>query len=152
MVEQALLNLFSPNVPPIDDFFRGVPRESASLRTSTSVTFAYCPATHPIDPHLLSEVERQEVAKEEAERQKVLMGRLEETTNAMKEQVHAHERYAKAPLAPGKGAGEIGRNAGFDPFAEPAGESDGDRSGNGTAGGDSSSAKTQADFDSTPLA
>ena len=71
MVEQALLNLFSPNVPPINDFFRGIPRESA-LRTSTSVTFAYFPTTHPIDRHLLNELERQEIAKEEAEHAKAL--------------------------------------------------------------------------------
>ncbi len=66
MVEQALLNMFPPNVPAIDEFFKGVPRQSA-LHTSTSVVFGYFPATHPIDRHLLSEVQRQEIAKEEAE-------------------------------------------------------------------------------------
>ena len=71
MVEQALLALFNPNVPPIDDFFKGTPRESA-LHTTTSAVFAYAPTTHSIDRHLLNELEREEIAKEEAEHTKAL--------------------------------------------------------------------------------
>jgi alpha-2-macroglobulin len=66
LVQQSLLNLFGSNVAPIDDIFRGGARQSA-LRTSTSATFAYYPATRPIDSQLLSESERLVLAAEESE-------------------------------------------------------------------------------------
>ncbi len=65
MIEQSLLSMFAWNVEPIQDFFRGRPREPA-MRTSTSVTFAYQPATRAIDRNLLAETERLEIAADEA--------------------------------------------------------------------------------------
>ncbi|MCL4190378.1 MAG: tetratricopeptide repeat protein, partial [Thermoguttaceae bacterium] len=65
MVEKALLERFASTVPAIDDFFRGSLREP-SLRTTSSITFNYCPATRPINPRLLSERERADLAAEEA--------------------------------------------------------------------------------------
>ncbi|HUY34628.1 MAG TPA: tetratricopeptide repeat protein [Pirellulales bacterium] len=67
LVEQALVEMFGSNVAPIQDFFRGQTRAPA-VRTMSSVTFAYHPATRPIDPKLLAEKDRLEVAAEEAER------------------------------------------------------------------------------------
>jgi tetratricopeptide (TPR) repeat protein len=67
MIEQALWEMFGSNVSPIADFFRGQPRASA-VRTASSVTFAYYPATRPIDSQLLAEKDRREVEAMEAER------------------------------------------------------------------------------------
>ena len=64
MVERALLDRFSWPVPPIQDFFRGGLRQPA-VRTTASITFGYHPATKPIDPQLLAEQDREELAKEE---------------------------------------------------------------------------------------
>ena len=66
MVEQSLLERFASPLPSIGDFFRGVPRESA-VRCTSSITFSYRPATQPINPRLLAEKDREEIAKEEAE-------------------------------------------------------------------------------------
>src|SRR4029077_4764803 len=71
LVEQSLVDVFGSNVAPIQDFFRGQPREAA-VRTMSSVTFAYRPDTRPIDPKLLAEKDRLEVAAEEAERLKAM--------------------------------------------------------------------------------
>ena len=38
------------------------------MRTNSSITFAYRPATRPIDRHLLAEEDRTEIAAEEATR------------------------------------------------------------------------------------
>lgn len=65
MIEQSLLSMFAWNVDPINDYFRGQPREPA-VRTTSSVTFAYEPATRPIDRNLLAEAERLEIAADEA--------------------------------------------------------------------------------------
>ncbi len=65
MVEKALLERFASAVPAIDDFFRGNLREPA-LRTTSSITFNYYPATRPVNPRLLSERERVDLAAEEA--------------------------------------------------------------------------------------
>jgi hypothetical protein len=65
MVEQALLERFAANSPAIQDYFRGELRQAA-VRTASSITFAYQPATHPIDARLLAEQDRLEVSKEEA--------------------------------------------------------------------------------------
>jgi len=64
LVEQALLDRFAWEVPAIQDFFRGHRRRLA-VRTSSSITFAYRPATQPINPRLLAERERLELAREE---------------------------------------------------------------------------------------
>jgi hypothetical protein len=66
MVEQSLLDRFGWQVAPIQDFFRGEPRQAA-VRTTSSSTFAYRPATQPINPRLLAEQDRLEVAREEEE-------------------------------------------------------------------------------------
>ncbi len=66
MVEQSLLERFASPLPSIGDFFRGVPREPA-VRCTSSITFSYRPATQPINPRLLAEKDREEIAKEEAE-------------------------------------------------------------------------------------
>ncbi|HEV3003963.1 MAG TPA: MG2 domain-containing protein, partial [Pirellulales bacterium] len=71
LVEQALVEMFGSNVAPIQDFFRGQTRAPA-VRTVSSVTFAYRPTTQPINPKLLAEKDRLEVAAEEAERLKVM--------------------------------------------------------------------------------
>jgi len=64
LVEQALLDRFAWEVPAIQDFFRGNPRQAA-VRTTSSITFAYRPSTRQINPRLLAERERLEVAREE---------------------------------------------------------------------------------------
>jgi alpha-2-macroglobulin len=69
MIEQALWEMFGSNVSPIADFFRGQPRASA-VRTASSVTFAYHPATQPINPQLLTEKDRREVEAMEDESRK----------------------------------------------------------------------------------
>ncbi len=67
MIEQALLQRFGDPIEPITDFFRGVYRPS-SFRNSSSVVFAYRPATRPINAQLLAEAERTELAEEEKKR------------------------------------------------------------------------------------
>ncbi|MGQ9575090.1 MAG: tetratricopeptide repeat protein [Thermoguttaceae bacterium] len=64
MVEQALLERFTWPVPPIQEFFRGDLRQPA-VRTTSSITFNYRPKTQPIDPQLLAEQDRAELAREE---------------------------------------------------------------------------------------
>jgi len=64
LVEQSLLERFGWPVPAIQDFFRGNLRQPA-VRTTSSITFEYRPTTRPINPQLLAEAERLEVAKEE---------------------------------------------------------------------------------------
>ncbi len=64
MVEKSLLDRFASPLGPISLFFRGNPREPA-VRTTSSITFAYNPSTRPIDPRLLAEWNRLEVAREE---------------------------------------------------------------------------------------
>ena len=64
MVEQSLLDRFGSNISAINDFFRGVPRESA-VRTTSSITFAYNPRTQPINPRLLAEEDRIAIAQQE---------------------------------------------------------------------------------------
>ncbi|HYW79459.1 MAG TPA: alpha-2-macroglobulin family protein, partial [Thermoguttaceae bacterium] len=66
MVEQTLLERFPWQVASIRDFFRGTNRQSA-VRTTSSITFAYNPSTRPINPRLLAERDRLEVAREEEE-------------------------------------------------------------------------------------
>ena len=64
MVEQSLLDRFEWPVAPIAEVFRGEPREAA-VRTTSSATFAYHPTTRPVNPRLLSEHERAEIARQE---------------------------------------------------------------------------------------
>ena len=66
MVEQSLLERFASPLPSIEDFFRGAAREPA-VRCTSSITFNYRPATQPINPMLLAEKDREEIAKEEEE-------------------------------------------------------------------------------------
>ncbi len=65
MVEQALAERFGRNEGSIGSFFAGQAREAA-VRTTSSITFEYHPATEAINPDLLSETER--VALAQAER------------------------------------------------------------------------------------
>ncbi|MHB1035874.1 MAG: tetratricopeptide repeat protein [Pirellulales bacterium] len=65
MVEQSLLERFNSPLASIQDFFRGGARQTA-VRTTSSITFAYQPATQAIDPHLLAEKDRLEIAADEA--------------------------------------------------------------------------------------
>ncbi len=65
MVEQSLLERFPWQVASIQNFFRGNRRQSA-MRTTSSITFAYNPSTRPINPRLLAERDRLEVARDEA--------------------------------------------------------------------------------------
>lgn len=74
LVEQSLLERFSFPVPAIQDFFRGNLRAPA-VRTTSSVTFEYRPTTRPINPQLLAEAERLEVAREEAASRLSIEGR-----------------------------------------------------------------------------
>ena len=64
MVEQSLLERFASPLPGIGDFFRGGERQPA-VRCTSSITFSYRPATQPINPRLLAEKDREEVAREE---------------------------------------------------------------------------------------
>ena len=64
MVQQSLLDRFDWPMPPIGEFFRGQQRES-TVGTTSSITFAYHPQTNPINPRLLSEAQRRELAREE---------------------------------------------------------------------------------------
>jgi len=66
MIEQSLLDRFGWRVGAIQDFFRGDARQSA-VRTTSSITFAYHPSTQAINPRLLAEQDRLEIAKEEEE-------------------------------------------------------------------------------------
>jgi uncharacterized protein YfaS (alpha-2-macroglobulin family)/TolA-binding protein len=66
MIEQSLLDRFPWEVAGIQDFFRGQPRQSA-MRSAASITFAYRPSTQAINPRLLAEQDRLEIAKEEEE-------------------------------------------------------------------------------------
>ncbi|NUQ64841.1 MAG: tetratricopeptide repeat protein [Pirellulales bacterium] len=77
LVEQALLDRFAWPMPPIQEFFRGSDREPA-IRTTSSITFAYRPDTRPINPRLLSEQQRAELAREEAESQKLAVAGMGE--------------------------------------------------------------------------
>jgi len=65
MVEQALLDQFDWPLLPIDEFFRAGRREPA-VRTTSSITFAYRPATTFINPLLLAEEDRIELARQQS--------------------------------------------------------------------------------------
>jgi tetratricopeptide (TPR) repeat protein len=67
MVEQSLLAMFGSHVPAIHDFFAGGMRE-ITVRSGSSITFSYRPATRAIDKQLLAEAERLEIAAEESAR------------------------------------------------------------------------------------
>ncbi|HJS07912.1 MAG TPA: MG2 domain-containing protein, partial [Pirellulales bacterium] len=67
MVEQSLLAMFGSHVPAIHDFFAGGMRE-ITVRSGSSITFSYRPATQAIDKQLLAEAERLEIAAEESAR------------------------------------------------------------------------------------
>jgi alpha-2-macroglobulin len=64
MVEQSLLDRFGSNAAAIDEFFRGR-RRAPAVRTTSSIAFAYAPATRPINPRLLAEEDRQAAAADE---------------------------------------------------------------------------------------
>ena len=64
MIEQSLLDRFREHLAPIQDFFQAERREPA-VRTTSSITFAYIPATQPINPRLLAEEDRLALAAEE---------------------------------------------------------------------------------------
>ena len=66
LVERSLLDRFQWPLPAIDEFFRGQPRRPA-VRTTSSITFAYRPATRLSDPLLLAERDRRKTAEAEME-------------------------------------------------------------------------------------
>jgi uncharacterized protein YfaS (alpha-2-macroglobulin family)/tetratricopeptide (TPR) repeat protein len=80
MVEQSLLERFASPLPGIGDFFRGGERVPA-VRSTSSITFSYRPATQPINPRLLAEKDREEVAREEEESRKAAIA-VASTTRA----------------------------------------------------------------------
>ena len=82
MIEQSLLDRFPWPVPPIEDFFRGQRREAA-VRTVSSITFAYQATTRPINPQLLAEQDRLEIAREEAASLSAAMPALGRPTTRM---------------------------------------------------------------------
>ncbi|HVX09744.1 MAG TPA: tetratricopeptide repeat protein [Pirellulales bacterium] len=91
MIEQALWEVFGSNVSPIVDFFRGQPRASA-VRTQSSVTFAYHPATRPINAQLLAEKDRREVEEMEQSARQHLQLAISQT----QERQEAAERKREA--------------------------------------------------------
>lgn len=66
MVEQSLLDRFEWLAPDVSTVFRGNPRKP-QVRTESSICFEYRPETVDVNPRLLSEQERIEIAREEAE-------------------------------------------------------------------------------------
>lgn len=64
LIEQSLLERYSFAVGAIQDFFTGQ-RRRADVRMTSSVRFLYCAATRPINPRLLAEHERAELAQAE---------------------------------------------------------------------------------------
>ncbi len=72
LIDRAGWDRFGSAVGPIHEFFRGTTREPA-IRTVASIDFAYRPPTHPINPRLLTEQERLEIAAEEDESRRLLV-------------------------------------------------------------------------------
>ncbi len=66
MIEQSLPDRFQWPAADVSAVFRGVLREP-QMRTDSSINFQYRPQTVPINPQLLSEQERIEIAREEEE-------------------------------------------------------------------------------------
>lgn len=71
MVEQTLLSQYQSPLSPMAEFFRGA-RRDRSVRTTSSITFAYRPATHAINPRLLAEEDRLAVEEDERRRLEAL--------------------------------------------------------------------------------
>ena len=117
LIEKALFEMFGSNVAPIQDFFRGQTRAPA-VRTVSSVTFAYRPATRPIDPKLLAEKDRLEVAAEEAARLKSIAAFGDQAGNQLR-------RIAGPNSGSGGGFGLIG---GATPRGDQNGVVDGEES------------------------
>ena len=68
------MDRFPEGLPPIQDFFQA-PRRPAAVQTASSITFAYEPATEPINPRLLAEEDRAAVAAEEDLSRRLAIGR-----------------------------------------------------------------------------
>ena len=64
MIERSLLRRFGGAMPTIEDYFRGLDRQSA-MKTVSSIRFAYRPATRPINERLLAEEDRLAISREE---------------------------------------------------------------------------------------
>lgn len=73
MVEQSLLDRFGWLTADVSTVFRGKARKP-QVRTESSICFAYRPETADINPRLLSEQERIEIAREEAESRRLAAG------------------------------------------------------------------------------
>ncbi len=71
MVEQSLLDRFGENLASIVEVFQGLPREAA-FNTASTITFAYRPTTHAIDPQLLKEEDRLALERDEALRRDMI--------------------------------------------------------------------------------
>ncbi|MGH7140407.1 MAG: alpha-2-macroglobulin family protein, partial [Pirellulales bacterium] len=95
MIEQALWEMFGANASPIADFFRGQPRASA-VRTASSVTFAYHPATLPINPQLLAEKDRLEVQAMEEDRRKLLIAESSQVPSLHRPELGAQQIASEA--------------------------------------------------------
>jgi hypothetical protein len=73
MIEQSLLDRFEWPAADISTVFRGSLR-TPQMRTGSSIRFEYRPETIPINPQLLSEQERIEIAREEEESRQLGVG------------------------------------------------------------------------------
>ena len=74
MIEQSLVDRAGSAAGPIQDFFRG-PRREGTIPTTASITWADEAKTTPLNPRLVAERERQQIAEEEeASRQAPLPG------------------------------------------------------------------------------
>lgn len=105
MVEQALLDRYSGSLGAIGEFFKGQPREPA-VRTTSSASFSYHPATHPINPQLLAEEDRVEIARAEAERLREFgAGGLESATRELRGGAEWNAPPPMAAAAPVDAAG-----------------------------------------------
>ncbi|NLS96777.1 MAG: tetratricopeptide repeat protein [Planctomycetaceae bacterium] len=118
MIEKSLLDRFPSSVAAISDFFRGNLRESA-VRTTSSITFSYNPSTRPINPRLLAEWNRLEVAAEEAESRSELAGAV-----SMEESEKLDALIVSPSVDPFGATASQPAPAPYGPPAAPTGQSD----------------------------
>ena len=108
MVEQALLSRFPQTVSPINQFFQ-LTRRQTTMRTDSSITFKYSPATQQINSRLLAEKAR--IENEAAQGRRLSELKAEEEAKK-KTAERAYPRAVVAPALPVPG--------GADPFGGPA--------------------------------
>jgi uncharacterized protein YfaS (alpha-2-macroglobulin family)/tetratricopeptide (TPR) repeat protein len=110
LIEQALLERFPWRVPAIHEFFRDQERQSA-MRTTSSVTFAYQPATRSINPQLLAEKDRLEIEAEEQTRRTALAEANNPVSDPFGDPAPAGERPLVTSVIPALPAMEIDATA-----------------------------------------